>query len=58
MNVWTYDKKVDHVFTDPGWPTQNGYIESFNGRLRDECLNQHIFKNKVEAKRDHYRLER
>jgi putative transposase len=50
MNAWTYDKKVDHVFTDPGCPTQNGYIESFNGRLRDECLNQHIFKNIAEAR--------
>ena len=30
-------------FTDPGKPVQNAYIESFNGRLRDECLNEHWF---------------
>ena len=50
MNAWVYDKKVDHIFTDPGCPTQNGYIESFNGKLRDECLNQHMFRNVVEAR--------
>lgn len=50
MNAWAYDHKVGHVFTDPGKPTQNGYIESFNGKLRDECLNQHWFKNLSEAK--------
>nr|MDD3229552.1 transposase [Oscillospiraceae bacterium] len=36
--------------TDPGHPAQNGYIESFNGKLRDECLNQNLFKNLYEAK--------
>ena len=40
----------EHIFTDPGHPTQNGYIESFNGKLRDECLNQNLFKNLYEAK--------
>ena len=30
-------------FIDPGKPVQNAYIESFNGRLRDECLNEHWF---------------
>ncbi len=44
MNTWIYDKKVEHIFTDPGCPTQNGYIESFNGKLRDECLNQYMFE--------------
>lgn len=39
LNQWAYDHDVNHVFTDPGKPTQNGYIESFNGKLRDECLN-------------------
>lgn len=51
MNAWAYDHKVAHIFTDPGKPTQNGYIESFNGKLRDECLNQHWFKNLTEAKK-------
>ena len=50
LNAWAYDKKVVHVFTDPGCPTQNGYIESFNGKLRDECLNQHMFCNIFEAR--------
>jgi putative transposase len=38
-------------FIDPGKPMQNAYIESFNGKLRDECLNQHWFKDLEEAKR-------
>lgn len=50
LNSWAYDKKIDHIFTDPGRPMQNGYIESFNGRLRDECLNQHWFKNIADAR--------
>ena len=50
MNAWSYDHKVEHIFTDPGKPMQNGYIESFNGKLRAECLNQHWFKNLSEAK--------
>ncbi len=35
----------------PGKPTQNGFIESFNGRLRDECLNEHLFANLPEARK-------
>ncbi|WP_312641033.1 DDE-type integrase/transposase/recombinase [Hydrogenoanaerobacterium sp.] len=31
LNAWGHDHKVEHIFTDPGCPTQNGYIESFNG---------------------------
>ncbi len=34
---------------EPGKPNQNAYIESFNGRLRDECLNEHWFLNLVHA---------
>ncbi|MGP3592765.1 integrase core domain-containing protein, partial [Vagococcus sp. WN89Y] len=34
----------------PGKPTQNGFIESFNGRFRDECLNEHWFHDVVHAK--------
>jgi putative transposase len=44
IHQWCEEHKVDHVFTEPGNPTQNGHIESFNGRLRDECLNLHWFK--------------
>ena len=50
MNHWTYEKRVDHIFIDPGKPMQNGFAESFNGRLRDECLNQHWFKTVAEAR--------
>lgn len=59
MNEWSYDHNVEHIFTDPGKPTQNGYIESFNGKLRDECLNQHWFRNLSEAKEilEAWRLE-
>jgi putative transposase len=34
----------------PGKPTQNAYIESFNGKLRDECLNEHWFTSLAEAR--------
>jgi putative transposase len=37
MKAWAY--RVDLDFIRPGRPVDNGYIESFNGRLRDECLN-------------------
>ena len=50
MNTYIHDKKVEHIFTEPGCPTQNGYIESFNGKLRDECLNQHMFRNLFETR--------
>jgi putative transposase len=50
LNAWAHDRGVEHVFTDPGCPTQNGYIESFNGKLRDECLNQNWFSNLYEAR--------
>jgi transposase InsO family protein len=50
MNAWAYDHKVEHIFTDPGKPMQNGYIESFNGKLRAECLNQHWFQSLSEAR--------
>lgn len=50
MNAWAYDHKVVHVFTDPDKPTKNAYIESFNNKLSEECLNKHWFKNLTEAK--------
>jgi putative transposase len=36
-------------FIDPGKPTQNAYIESFNGRFRDECLNENEFRSLAHA---------
>lgn len=49
MNAWSYDHKVKHIFIDPGKPMQNGTVESLNGKLRTECLNQHWFKHLTEA---------
>ncbi len=42
MDVWSYQYRVQLGFIRPGRPVENGYIESFNGRLRDECLNVHV----------------
>jgi putative transposase len=41
MLGWAEQKGVKLQFIDPGRPTQNAYIESFNGKFRDECLNGH-----------------
>jgi putative transposase len=35
---------------EPGKPNQNAHIESFNGRLRDECLNEHLFTHLLQAR--------
>ena len=43
MDTWAYRNKVLLEFIRPGKPVENQYIESFNGRLRDECLNTHLF---------------
>ena len=48
---WQEERSVEWHYIAPGKPTQNGFIESFNGRLRDECLNEHLFTNLVEARR-------
>jgi putative transposase len=45
MLIWAHDEKVDLRLIEPGKPNQNAYIESFNGRLREECLNEHLFMN-------------
>ena len=43
MDTWAYRNGVELDFIRPGKPVENHYIESFNGRLRDECLNVHLF---------------
>jgi putative transposase len=43
LDEWAYRKGVKLHFIRPGKPVENAYIESFNGRLRDECLNEHWF---------------
>jgi len=47
--LWAYEKGLNLVPIDPGKPTQNAFVESFNGRFRDECLNQHWFSSIPEA---------
>lgn len=49
LDQWAY-RKVELKFIQPGKPMQNGFIESFNGRLRAECLNQHWFENLDQAR--------
>jgi putative transposase len=51
MDVWAYKNGVHLDFIRPGKPVENGYIESFNGKLRDECLNVEIFFTLADARR-------
>ena len=51
LDEWAYRNKVHLNFIEPGKPNQNAFIESFNGRFRDECLNEHWFANLGEARR-------
>ncbi len=51
LDGWAHDHGVQLYFIDPGKPTQNAYIESFNGRFREECLNLHWFSTLIEAQR-------
>jgi putative transposase len=50
MDQWAWENGVQLDFTRPGKPTDNGLCESFNGRLRDECLNVHEFESMEHAK--------
>lgn len=60
LDHWAYRNSVVLDFSRPGKPTDNAYVESFNGRLRDECLNTHWFlslddaRAKIEAWRRDY----
>ena len=45
FRAWCDEKGIRLYFIEPGKPMQNGFIESFNGRLRDECLNANWFRN-------------
>ena len=45
MDEWAYKNGINLCFIEPGKPTQNAYIESFNGKFRDECLNEELFFN-------------
>ena len=60
MDKWAYEQGIEMDLSRPGKPTDNAMVESFNGRLRQECLNQHWFlslddaKAKIEAWRRDY----
>jgi putative transposase len=64
MDKWAYEHRVALDFSRPGRPTDNAMVESFNGRLRQECLNEHWFmsladaRTKIEAWRRHYNESR
>ncbi len=61
---WCEERKIQLIHIQPGRPMQNGHVESFNGRLRDECLNANWFRNLMDARakigawRDEYNGER
>jgi putative transposase len=50
LDGWAHSNGVKLEFSRPGIPTDNPYIESFNGRLRAECLNQHWFETLSQAR--------
>ena len=59
LDAWAYLHKVRLDFIRPGKPVENGFIESFNGKLRDECLNSEVFLSIADAreKLEHWRLD-
>ena len=59
MDSWAYRHQVRLDYIRPGKPTENGYIESFNGKLRDECLNTELFWSieDARAKLEKWRLD-
>ena len=64
LDAWAYERCVQLSFIRPGKPNENAYIESFNGKFRDECLNEHWFitmaqaRQAIEAWRIEYNTER
>ena len=50
LEDWAFHRGVQLDFVRPGKPVENAFIESFNGRLRDECLNVHQFTSIDDAK--------
>jgi putative transposase len=64
MLTWAHERRVTLRLIEPGKPNQNAYVESFNGRFRDECLNEHWFTSLahaevvIEAWRREYNEER
>lgn len=50
FDAWAADRGITLAFIQPGKPTQNAHIESFNGKFRDECLSQHWFLSLADAR--------
>ena len=48
--TWLEEQKIGHELITPGKPNENAFIESFNSRFRDECLNEHLFFYLKDAK--------
>jgi putative transposase len=56
--AWAHARGVQHLLNDAGSPTQNAYIESFNGKFRDECLNEQWFESLAQARQEIARWRR
>ena len=50
LDAWAYRNNVRLQFIEPGKSSQNGYVESFNGTLRNECFNENWFVSIAEAR--------
>lgn len=50
MVIWAHARGVQLRLIEPGKPNQNAFVESFNGRLRDECLNEQVFTSVLHAR--------
>ena len=48
--TWAQKHDIPHILIEPGSPTQNAYIESFNGTFRDECLDENWFESLEQAR--------
>jgi putative transposase len=59
LDSWAHEAGVPWSFLRPGKPNENAYIESFNGKFRDECLNEHWFVTMAQARRiiESWRIE-
>jgi len=51
FRLWIETTAISHEFINPGKPNENAFIESFNSRFRDECLNEHVFRSLEDARR-------
>ena len=64
MSIWAQENHVTMAFIRPGKPMENGFVESFNGRFRDECLNEQWLislkdaREKIESWREEYNSQR